>query len=90
MAQKTPDFDEHGRGRDHPAYQQPIVGHADHPGGTGVEDGMVAPDRQRLGLGGSGGWLDEHVDERALYEPLTKEELREVRELLERERSRAA
>jgi hypothetical protein len=56
---KTPDFDEHGRGRNHPAHGQPIVGHADHPGGTGVVNGAVVPDRQRLGLGGSGGWLDE-------------------------------
>jgi hypothetical protein len=56
----TPDWDELGRGRAHPNYMQPVVGHADHPAGTGTdESGHVVPDRVRVGLGGSGGWADE-------------------------------
>ena len=78
---KSPEWDAHGRHKSHPRYNEP------DDGNKGTKDGFVTHARQRLA---GGTWADEHVDERHLYQPLDATELREVRELLERERSKAA
>ena len=50
---KSPEWDAHGRHRTHPRYNEPDSGNA------GTENGKVVADRQRLGVGGSAGFLDE-------------------------------
>jgi hypothetical protein len=53
MARHPDGYDAHGRHKTHPRYNEP-------DDSRGMEGGKVVPDRQRLGLGGSSGYLDEH------------------------------